>query len=69
MAVAGYGVYSNGSLIANLASPTVNYNYTGLANSTTYNIVVYAYDGAGNIAAPSATLSCVVNSSGNVTCT
>ena len=44
--IAGYGVYSNGTL---KGSPTVtNYTLTGLACGTSYTVAVDAFDAAGN---------------------
>ena len=46
VAVAGYGVYENGSLVA---SPTATgYTLTGLSCGTSYTVAVDAFDAAGN---------------------
>lgn len=68
VAVVGYQIFSNGTLATTVPSPTVSQFYSGLSNSTVYNITVYAYDAAGNLSPVSATLVCTVNSSGNVNC-
>ena len=44
--VAGYGVYSNGSLVATPAS--TSYTLSGLTCGTSYTVAVDAYDAAGN---------------------
>ena len=44
--VAGYGVYSNGTLIA--SSTSTGYTLTGLTCGTSYSVAVDAYDAAGN---------------------
>ena len=58
--VAGYGVYSNGSLVASPAS--TSYTLTGLSCGTSYTVAVDAYDAAGNRSAKTtittATSSC-----------
>ena len=54
VAVTGYGVYRNGSLLGSTAS--TSYNFTGLACGTSYTLAVDAVDGAGNRSA-SASLS------------
>lgn len=52
--VAGYSINRDGNWVADLATNTfVN---TGLATNTTYSYTIRAYDGSGNLSAPSATL-------------
>jgi len=68
VAVAGYKVYWNGVLGATVLAPNVSVPFTGLVNSSTNTIVVYAYDTSNNLSAASATLTCNVSSSGTVTC-
>jgi chitodextrinase len=55
VAVAGYQIYRNGSLL-NTTSQTF-YNDNALSASTTYNYTVTAYDTSGNISAPSQPLA------------
>ncbi len=55
IAVTGYRIYRNGSLIGTTASPS--YSVTGLTASTTYSFYVTAYDAAGNVSAASTTIS------------
>ena len=71
VAVASYQIFVGGTLNQTVASPGLSYFYASplLANSSTYLVTVYAVDTSGNVSPVSATLSCVVNSSGNVTCT
>ena len=52
VAVTGYRVYRNASLVATVTS--LGYNDTGLAPQTPYNYVVYAIDAAANISPASA---------------
>ena len=58
--VSGYGVYSNGSLVATPAS--TSYTLSGLSCGTSYTVAVDAYDAAGNRSAKTtvttATSSC-----------
>jgi acid phosphatase type 7 len=44
--VAGYGVYLNGSRVANVSARS--FTFTGLSCGTSYNVGVDAYDSAGN---------------------
>ena len=53
VAVTGYRVYRNGTLLATLGNVT-SYQNTGLSASTTYSYTVQAFDGAGNSSAQSA---------------
>ena len=70
VAVATYQIYVGGTLNQTVASPTLSYYYpSGLANNSTYLITVYATDTSGNQSPVSATLTCVVSSTGVVTCT
>ena len=55
----------NGVFATSVPAPTISQFYSGLSNSTTYNITVYAKDAAGNVSPVSANLACVVSSSGN----
>jgi hypothetical protein len=52
--VAGYRVYSNGSLVG--STTTTSFAVTGLTCGTNYTFAVEAYDGAGNVS-PQAVLS------------
>ncbi len=52
VAVAGYQVYRNGTLVGTTAG--LSYPDTGLASSTTYSYAVAAYDAAGNVSTQSA---------------
>ena len=45
--VAGYNVYSSGTLLASTA--TINYTATGLSSGTAYTFTVAAYDNQGNV--------------------
>lgn len=68
VAVAGYGVYRAGTL---LASPTgTSYTITGLACGTTYSVGVDAFDAAGNRSATSsisaATSTCTAGDTAHV---
>ncbi len=56
IAVTGYDVYRNGSLIGSTTSATT-YAVTGLTASTTYTFNVTAKDAAGNVSANSNTVS------------
>ncbi len=51
-AVAGYRVLRDGTAVAEVTE--TSYTDTGLANGTRYTYTVRAYDGAGNLSAPSA---------------
>ena len=55
VAVTGYKVYRNSTMVGTSASP--NFSDTGLSASTTYSYTVSAYDAAGNNSAPSTPLS------------
>ncbi|MFP2997826.1 reprolysin-like metallopeptidase [Spongiivirga sp. MCCC 1A20706] len=55
VAVSGYDVYQDGSLITTV--PGTSYNVTGLAAETTYEFYVIARDAAGNSSAQSNTVS------------
>jgi hypothetical protein len=46
VAVAGYGLYQNGALVA--STQQTSYTFTGLACGTTYTLAVDAFDAAGN---------------------
>lgn len=55
IAVTGYDVYSNGTLLTTVTSTTAN--ITGLVQGTTYNFYVKAKDAAGNVSTTSNTIS------------
>ncbi|RZJ73798.1 reprolysin-like metallopeptidase [Flavobacterium sp.] len=55
VAVTGYDVYRNGSLVG--SSATASYTASGLTASTTYTFYVRAKDAAGNVSANSNTVS------------
>jgi chitodextrinase len=48
VAVAGYGLYRDGSNIGSAAASARAYTFSGLSCGTTYTFAVDAYDGAGN---------------------
>jgi chitodextrinase len=56
VAVTGYQVQRDGTVIATLGNVTA-YQDTGLASSTTHAYVVYTLDAAGNVSAPSNTVT------------
>jgi chitodextrinase len=55
VAVTGYDVYRNGTLVG--SSATLSYAVTGLSPGTAYNMTVKAKDAANNVSAASATLA------------
>ena len=55
VAVTGYNIYQNGSLLATTTS--TSYSVTGLTASTTYSYYITAEDAAGNVSDASSTLS------------
>jgi chitodextrinase len=55
VAVAGYRVYRDGVQIGQASS--TSFNDTGLTDGTAYTYYVVAYDAAGNVSSPSATVS------------
>lgn len=55
VAVTGYNVYQNGSLIGTTTS--TSYSVTGLTASTTYSFYVTANDAAGNVSSASSSIS------------
>ncbi|MDR2235842.1 MAG: M12 family metallo-peptidase [Chryseobacterium sp.] len=65
VAVTGYDVYMNGSMIGNTASTT--YTVTGLSPATTYSFNVKSKDAAGNTSPSSNTVSVTTLSGGTVT--
>lgn len=65
VAVTGYDVYMNGSVIGNTASTT--YTVTGLSPATTYSFSIKAKDAAGNTSPFSNTVSVTTLSGGTVT--
>src|SRR5262249_17749298 len=54
-AVAGYRIYRNGSQVG--TSTTTSFFGTGLSPSTSYSYAVAAYDPAGNLSAPSSSVT------------
>ena len=68
IAITGYKVYggtAGTTLLSTVAG--LNYTYSGLNNSQTYLITVYAIDAAGLQSPVSATLTCKTDSTGKVT--
>lgn len=61
IAVTGYDVYKNGTLLATTTS--TSYSVTGLAASTTYTFYIKAKDAAGNVSSASSTLSVTTTAS------
>ena len=59
VAVTGYDIYKNGSLLNSTTNTT--YNVTGLTASTTYSFYVKAKDAAGNVSSASNTVSVTTN--------
>lgn len=55
VAVTGYDIYKNGTLLTTVT--TTSYNVTGLTAATAYTFYVKAKDAAGNVSAASSTLS------------
>ncbi|MGE0076680.1 MAG: M4 family metallopeptidase, partial [Bacteroidales bacterium] len=55
VAVTGYDIYRNGTLLATTTS--TSYSVTGLTASTTYTFYVKAKDAAGNVSSASSTIS------------
>jgi chitodextrinase len=66
VAVTGYDVYRNGTLLASTA--TNSYNATGLTPATTYSFYVRAKDAAGNISGNSNTVNVTMLSGGVTYC-
>ena len=62
VAVTGYNVYKNGSLLTTIA--TTSYNVTGLTAATNYVFTIKAKDAAGNISTSSNTATITTQSSG-----
>lgn len=60
IAVTGYSVYRNGSLLGTTTGTT--YSLTGLTAGTTYSLYVTAYDAAGNVSSASNTISVTTQS-------
>ena len=60
--VAGYRVYRNGAQVG--TTTTTTYTDTGLTASTSYTYTVAAYDAAGDVSAPSASVSATTAASG-----
>jgi len=60
VAVTGYDIYKNGSLLTTVS--TTSYNVTGLTAATAYTFYVKAKDAAGNVSAASTTLSVTTTS-------
>ena len=67
VAVTGYNIYRNGSLLTTTTS--TSYSVTGLSASTTYTFYVTAYDAAGNVSSASSTLSVTTLASTITYCT
>jgi len=67
VAVTGYDVYRNGTLLASTTS--TSYSVTGLTASTTYTFYVKAKDAAGNVSAASSTISVTTSSTTISYCT
>ncbi len=65
VAVTGYRIYKNGTLLTTTTS--TSYSATGLSASTTYTFYVTAYDAAGNISAASSTISVKTLATSSVT--
>lgn len=65
VAVTGYNVYRDGSLVA--VSPSTSYTVTGLKADTSYQFAVKAIDKAGNQSAPSSTIQVKTLPSGDLT--
>jgi hypothetical protein len=63
--VAGYRIYSNGTLIGTTSS--TSYQVTGLSYSTTYSYTVSAYDSAGNESSQSEAASATTKSTSEIT--
>lgn len=66
VAVTGYDVYRDATLIASVA--TTSYTATGLSPATTYSFTVRAKDAAGNVSAVSNTASVTTTSAGITYC-
>lgn len=66
VAVTGYDVYRNSTLIGSTTSATT-YAVTGLTASTTYTFNVRAKDAAGNVSANSNTVSVTTSAAGDTT--
>jgi len=49
IAVVGYNVYQDGSLVSTTGSNTTAYNVTGLSAATSYDFYIEAFDAAGNV--------------------
>jgi len=60
VAVTGYDIYKNGTLLTTVT--TTFYNVTGLTAATTYTFYVKAKDAAGNVSAASSTISATTTS-------
>jgi chitodextrinase len=66
VAVTGYRVFRNGTLLVTLGNVTT-YANTGLSASTTYTYAVRALDAAGNVSGQSATASATTQSAADTT--
>jgi len=64
VAVSGYNVFRNGTLIGIVRS-TTGYQDAGLSPATTYGYVVAAFDAAGNTSAPSSPASATTTPAGS----
>jgi len=67
VAVTGYDVYRNGTLLASTTS--TSYSVTGLTASTTYTFYVKAKDAAGNVSSASSTVSATTSTDAITYCT
>jgi chitodextrinase/C1A family cysteine protease len=67
VAVTGYNVYKNSTLLGTTTS--ASYSVTGLTAATTYSFYVTAYDAAGNVSAASSSLSVTTSTASITYCT
>jgi chitodextrinase len=65
--VAGYNVYSNGTLVGTTAGTTTSYKNTSLTPATTYAYTISASDAAGNMSAQTAAVSATTQNAPDTT--
>ncbi|MDY8135360.1 endonuclease [Aquimarina sp. 2201CG5-10] len=66
VAVTGYDIYRNGSLLTTIT--TTSYTVSGLTSDTSYSFYVRAKDAAGNVSSNSNTVNITTQSGGNNLC-
>jgi hypothetical protein len=58
----GYRLYKGGVMVASVASTSSQYTFSSLSPMTSYSFYITAFDSAGNVSSPSATLNATTSS-------